>query len=411
MTGPQTPRQVLLACYFPRSVAIEGVGTLVSGLAEGMILAGWQVCLLVPEGPLDLHPAVRVVTYRPGGLRGWRRYRRAVAQLSETAETVLLVENNPNMVGVADASRCRGDTFCLFYSPLQTLAVLRELGLCRQALLHALGKSPWLCRWRRWPDRRCIVASEYQARQMRALGVEHVYVLPVCSVSRSSAMPTRAAARQELGWNDRPVVGYLGHFSRAKGVNTLVDAFLQYTGPAVLALAHSGKGRLGGRASSNMRTMQETDRLRMMGMVDPCVFLAACDVVALPYRTGSVFHQPQVMLESFAAGTAVITTDVAGCGELVGRMRAGEVVPPRDPSGLAAAIGRRIENLPETHEMGRDGRRLFERRLCREVFLQEFGRLLEGRRVDPAIGREDLGSGCAKPDALRPLTPVHPASI
>ncbi len=92
-------RAILLACYFPRCVALEGVGSLLRGLAAHLAAGGDEVRLLVPEGRYEAAPGVKLLTYRPG-LLGVARYRRALRRHSEGADAVLLVENNPNMVGL-----------------------------------------------------------------------------------------------------------------------------------------------------------------------------------------------------------------------------------------------------------------------------------------------------------------------
>lgn len=369
-------RRLLLGCFFTRSIELEGVGSLASGLAEGFVAAGWEVDLLLPEGNYPAIAGAELHTFQTGA-GGLKRYRARIAQLSRPGGAALLIENNPNLARSADASTCPGRTWPMFVTPLQTMGVLKELGLGRQGLVHAITKHRLWSRLIRWPGRRVLVASQFQAQQLRALGADRVEVLPVCGVSASRQIPDRAAARRALGWDDRPVVGYLGHYSRAKGVDVLVEAFSGLPGESVLAIGYSGKGRLRPENSARLDEIARAGRLRLLGRTDPTTFLAACDAVALPYITSSIFHQPQVMLESFAAATAVITSDLGGFGELVQPRQTGLLCPPRNPAALRAAIEQMLSDLPAAHRMGLAGREVFAQRLSREVFCSRFQELTE----------------------------------
>jgi len=135
-------------------------------------------------------------------------------------------------------------------------------------------------------------------------------------------------------------------------------------------LAHSGKGTLSRRSRGLPDRLARAGRALLLGVVDPLTFLAACDVVVLPYVTASIFHQPQVMLESFAASTPVITTNVGGFGELVRPGRTGWLIPPRDVHGLLSALDEAIGDPASTRHLGRQARAIFESELCREAFVQ-----------------------------------------
>ena len=367
---------VLIGGFFPRSHSLEGTGSLIRALAEGVLKMGWQLDLVLPEGSGNFPAEARIHSFDTGPLRGIRNYCKTIANVSRNVDCVLLVENNPNMVFVADSSRCIGKTFCMFCTPLQGFNVITELGICKQAVLHWVAKHHLLSHLNSWRHRRCFVASEYQALQLRRLGCQEVHTGPVASVSKHANMFDRAEARRKLDLPDVPIVGYLGHFSRAKGVDTLLAAFDAHPGPAVLALAYSGKGRLKRDPAETLARLEREGRVRMFGVVQPCEFLAACDVVALPYPTSSVYHQPQVMLESFAAGTAVITSDIGGFCEVVQQSRTGLLTRPRDIAALTAAIGSVLSDLPRTHKMGRRAREVFEESAAPEVFLDILAELI-----------------------------------
>ena len=372
MAGSPT---LLLGCFFPRSIELEGVGTFLHGLAEGFRDCGCQVTLLRPAGEYAPIDGVASHTYAGRGIMGLWGYRAALARLTAGLDAAFLVENNPNFSFTHDWSRA-ARTFCYFLTPYQPAQSAGRMG-GRQGVLHALAKSPFWGRLQKWGGRRVIVPTNYQAEQLRPFGPRQLEVLGGSSLSARLLIADRAAARAKLGWDAAPVVGYLGHFSPAKGVDQLLLAFEQAPAPAVLALAHSGKGRIGAEARAAADRLRQAGRLRELGVVDALTFLAACDVVALPYPTSSIFHPPQVMLESFAAGTAVITTDVGGLAEIHQAGQTGLLIPPRDVPALTRALAELLQSeLATDHAMGQAARRHFEQRLCREVFIRQLVRLL-----------------------------------
>jgi len=69
--------------------------------------------------------------------------------------------------------------------------------------------------------------------------------------------------------------------------------------------------------------------------------MSLAQVVALPsYREGL----PKVLLEAGLAERAVVTTDVAGCREVVRDRESGLLVPPRDHVALADALELLLKN-------------------------------------------------------------------
>ena len=370
---------LLVSCYFLRSIALEGVGTFVSGLARALSSTGWQVQLLSPGGLTVDRQRIDERTYQSGPL-GMIRYASSLRNLSRDADVVLEIEDNPNMASLTSASRCRGRTFSYFNTPLQSWSTMTEMGWSRQAIAHTLAKHPWFSRRFDWSGRRCIVASHFQADQLRELGATEVHVLPGGGLSSTKPIPTREECRAELGWDDRPVVGYLGHYSPAKGVPVLIDAFERGTGPAVLALAYSGKGRLPRASETQLANLRQAGRVRELGIVDPVQFLGACDVVVLPFVTSSIHHLPLVMLESFAARTPVIVSQVGGVAEMITPGMNGDVVPPRDPQALADTLQRHLTDLDACHAMGRHARRLFETELANEVFCARLSEIIRKER-------------------------------
>lgn len=382
MTAAVDPRsrRLLIGCYFPRSLALEGVGTFVRGVAKRMREDGWSARLLCPHRTGWEDTGCEVVAYQPGPF-GLLRYLSMLRAVSRECDAALLVENNPNMAFTAAFVNAQRPAFSYFYTPWQTLADVKEMGWRLQAGVHLVAKHRLWSHLQSWSRRRCVVATEFQARQLKTRGAAEVHVLRGGGLSSALPIPSREECRHQMGWDDRPVVGYLGHYSPAKGVSVLIDAFTRYNGPAILALAYSGKGRLPRESETQLAALRQAGRVREAGVVDPQRFLAACDVTVLPFVTSSIHHLPLVLLESFAASTPVIVSQVGGVSEAVTPGVHGDVVPPNNPQVLADTLQRHLADLDGCRAMGQRARQLFETDLANEVFCARLSDIFQKERA------------------------------
>jgi len=90
-------------------------------------------------------------------------------------------------------------------------------------------------------------------------------------------------------------------------------------------------------------------------------------VVCLPSYYGEGL--PNVLTEAGACGRAIVTTDVAGCREVVRDEVNGLLVPPRDSKALAAAIRRLLGDSKLRERLAAAGRQRAEREFSREIIL------------------------------------------
>jgi glycosyltransferase involved in cell wall biosynthesis len=85
------------------------------------------------------------------------------------------------------------------------------------------------------------------------------------------------------------------------------------------------------------------------------------------YREADIFlnpstvdNTPNSILEAFASGLPVVTTDVGGVGHLVRHEQNGLLVPPKDPHAMASAVIRLIEDPGLASRLSEEGRRSVE---------------------------------------------------
>jgi glycogen synthase len=154
-------------------------------------------------------------------------------------------------------------------------------------------------------------------------------------------------------------VSFVGRLEWRKGVQDLAEAI-----PLVLQQHPDAMFRFIGawgaspQAGLNMRDYlceklgAHMDRLEFTGRVplhSVARYLATTDICVFPSRWESFGF---VVLESMAAGRAVVCTDNGGMAELVDRGQYGLLVPPKSPRDIAAQVNRLLDNPQLRHELG-----------------------------------------------------------
>ena len=114
------------------------------------------------------------------------------------------------------------------------------------------------------------------------------------------------------------------------------------------------------------------DRFRFTGFTDHVAgYLQAMDIFVLPsYREGF----PRSVLEAMSCELPVVATNIRGCREAVVNGETGLLVPPRDGTALAEAVGRLLQNPDLARSMGAAGRaravRLYDQRFVQQRFVE-----------------------------------------
>ncbi|MFI5266099.1 MAG: glycosyltransferase family 4 protein [Chloroflexota bacterium] len=213
---------------------------------------------------------------------------------------------------------------------------------------------------------RYVVSSEYQRAELLELGIPAERITVLTNVVEDSKLgscdPRRA--RRTLGLReDRPTVGYIGHFNDVKGVDLLASAFasLIRNGRNVnLALAWSGQGDPKGVT----RTLHDVrSHVTWLGKVHVGTFLCAIDVLSLPYRsTAGQGAFPSLVLEALHAGRPLVTTDLPLLSEIAEHERVALLCPPERPDLLARQLDRLLSSEPLRRRMSREQIALAHRR-------------------------------------------------
>ncbi len=213
----------------------------------------------------------------------------------------------------------------------------------------------------------------------------------------------RRAARAALGLPpDARVLGFVGRIVREKGVVELFEAWraLREELPD-LRLVLVGPREPQDPIPPEVAAALDADpRVRCAGVDwDTPRWFRAMDVVALPsWREGF----PVVPLEAAAMALPVVATRVPGCVDAVVDGVTGRLVPPRDPSALAAALRSYLADpaLRASHGAAARGRVLadFEQGRFWSALRAEYLSALAEAGVAAPSPEEDR----ARPSASRP---------
>jgi glycosyltransferase involved in cell wall biosynthesis len=231
----------------------------------------------------------------------------------------------------------------------------RLIFICHNVLPHEQGRCgrfllPPTLRLTLGPADGHIVHAHSDARILRQIvpGADPIVTpLPTYAALGNAATATLPEIPVALP-NDRPLLLFCGFVRPYKGLDVLLDALPLALARRPLHLLVAGEFWQGADAArAQIARLGLADNVTLLDAYLPDELLAACidraDVVVLPYRSAT---QSAVVQTAFGRGKPVITTDVGGLADAVANGRTGLVVPPEDPSALAAAIERFFaENL------------------------------------------------------------------
>ena len=172
--------------------------------------------------------------------------------------------------------------------------------------------------------------------------------------SRSTTASTSNASTRATASPDAiPLVLGVGRLVEKKGFCHLIDAVgpLLRTG-TVLRCAIVGEGEERERLQARIRALR-TDKIELLGMRtqdEVRDLLGRAAMLVLPCIIGEDGNRdalPTVLLEAMASGVPIVSTPVAGVGEIVAGGKSGVLVPCGDADELRLAIARLLRDPNE----------------------------------------------------------------
>lgn len=355
---------------------VESLRNLMTGLTE----LGCSTTLLTPRvtSQLDLFRglAVERVSERPLSDANIFGIERALVQactrLRERFDLLQLQLPSPAFARVADKVRraCGLPVIASFESGFHhtpAVAWPRPGKTLFNLVLRRLLNDRVHARFTRFAFEGCIVASEYQRRELEAARCRApIHVVPNSTVfERFHASAPVAEATVALTPPGRRTIAYVGHFNFIKGVSYLVAAFERLArerDDVHLLLVGSGRGNESRAVRKDVAALGNRASL-VERAIDVASLLRRIDVLALPY-VASFGHQifPNLLLEGLASGVALVSTEIPPIDEVIRDGDVGYLAKPGDPDALAAALQRALSD-PGREDMARR-----QRALCLERF-------------------------------------------
>lgn len=237
-------------------------------------------------------------------------------------------------------------------------------------------------------DRLVTVCQAFakELADLTGVAIENVSVQHNSIRRLSPAKPVDVEAlRKRLGIaDDERVVLAVGRLSREKAHTDLLEAFkrLRETNAGVsLKLIIVGDGPE--RSRLEAMSASSGGQVVFAGQTnDVQTFYAIAEVFALPsHSEGS----PNVLLEAMAANLPIVATAVGGVPEMVEHNESALLVPPNDPSALAAAIATLLTDKDLAQRLAKDASSLVETQYNPETYarslLEIYSEVIEGRRT------------------------------
>ena len=195
---------------------------------------------------------------------------------------------------------------------------------------------------------------------------------------------------------EAPTLGFFARMCPDKGLETVVDAFIQLRrqerfsdlrlkvgggcGPGDVAFVESLRRRLAAAGLADAASFHPN-----LSRDEKVAFLGSLDVLSVPSRFSEAFGL--FVIEALAAGTPVVQPDVCGFRELIEATGGGRLCPENTPTALASTLAGLLADPDALRRLGEAGRRAVGERfsdaaMAREV-LAETRSLLDGTAASP----------------------------
>jgi glycosyltransferase involved in cell wall biosynthesis len=230
------------------------------------------------------------------------------------------------------------------------------------------GWASWLERFGESPALRgadlVACGSDVVAEQVHRLGVkdERILITPTgVDLNLFAPRSGPSKVREELGLQERFVVGWVGSFRRFHALEQAIDAVARVEN-AVLLMVGDGPERARIRRLARDRgvTVKFTGTVPHAELPD---YLAAMDVALVLASPGQVFHySPLKLAEYLAAGLPVVAPRVAQLADRLTDDVDAVLVPPGDAQALAASLQQLHDDIVLRERLAKSARAAAEAR-------------------------------------------------
>jgi glycosyltransferase involved in cell wall biosynthesis len=213
-------------------------------------------------------------------------------------------------------------------------------------------------------------------------------VLPMCVAPAFRPLPAEAVGRARATLGLRPTdIVYVGRLDPRKGLDVAIRALRHLRGTRLVVIG-AGDRRTTARLRALVRGLALDRRVLFPGSlcqaeVSRCLNAAA--LLVLPSLTPAETFGT-VLLEAWACGRPVVTTDVPAPAALVRRAGGGLVASRGDPADLAEKTRNLLESPERAAELGAAGRRWLGDRFSYAAVAARLEELYDGLAADRREG-------------------------
>lgn len=344
---------------------IGGVETVTGRLAREFIGRGHEVRVFANRFPRSLPTRDRI-----DGIAVERRlYPNLIPGPGRRPWTVILKQVLSVPLGAYElfrlSARFRADKFDVVnihyvsYPAAYALAATRLAGIPSVLSFHGsdVPSSPfpatygWVARWSCARASIVTCGSENLAEYLRAdMRERDLAKLHVCHFGID--VTERAIPASPNGFVLLPA-----RLVEKKGVDTAIRAWKELPRRLPARLVIAGTGPEEAALRRLVADLSLDDSVEMAGAVDPIrlrAMMSRCRLVLIPSRWEAF---GMVALEAMAASRPVVATRSGGVTEIVVDGETGRLVPPAEPTAMAAAMAELIDDPERARAMGEAGRR------------------------------------------------------
>lgn len=242
------------------------------------------------------------------------------------------------------------------------LTVVLEVNGAAEELLVSFPRLRWIRPLVAWQYRlRCRLATGLIANTrelaawLREEGIrDHDMV-----VINNGADPNHFTPQPDMSESSDYVV-FFGALAAWQGVDTILEAVRKPEWPQSLRLVIAGDG------AERQKVVEASGESPLIDYVGRVSYERIPDLVSRSYASlvvknltaaiDGVAPSPLKLYESMSAGVPVIVSDIPGIADMVRDTECGVVVPPGDPSALAATVADLVAHPAQARRMGLKGR-------------------------------------------------------
>jgi glycosyltransferase involved in cell wall biosynthesis len=355
------------------SAASGGMAAHVAGFARGSFTLGHQLKFIV-SGGMGIKAGVEACSIRPSAtFSATRALFELWNNLIFTAKSLRAINR---MKSIAEF-----DFIYQRYSRFNWTGVVFRIATGLPLVLEFNGSEVWVSRhWdpvgQLWLLRRfellnlraadlISVVSEVEKRRLIAEGVEadKIFVNPNGVDVEEFRPGCGGCSRRALGIESSIVVGFSGTFGPWHGTLILAEAAKLIEPASRLHFLFIGDGDLRPATESKMAEAADRVSATFIGRVAHDrmpAYLDACDILVAPHLAhscGEFFGSPTKLFEYMAMAKPVVASRLGQIADIIVDGENGLLVEPANPSALAGAIRRLVEDEKLRVRLGEAARR------------------------------------------------------